>query len=296
MSKGLDLTRERAAERRAGALISELKITDSGEIDIEEIAMTQGALVVDGGLAGAEARLTRSPKLSIIRVNPMIRESGRRRFAIAHELGHMLLQRSSQLALCTSNDLVPSYTNSPDELEASVFAGALLMPAGLFDPLCRSAKPSMQLVSLLADRFRVTLTAGATRYIQFCPHRCCLVMSKSGEIWYSRPTKDFGYSLAPHRELAPSSYAADHFDGRSLPKGMHSIPANAWLEGGRIEGQTIKEESWAMPFYDSVLTLLWIDHDIDHKLSGEDEHETEEAESNRRWSWNRYTQREPDRE
>src|SRR5258707_15581353 len=108
----LDLTIERIAETRAEDLISELQIADSAEIDIDAIAMTQGALVINGGLSGSEARLARSSKLSIIRVNSAIREPGRRRFAIAHELGHLLLQQSSQLALCTDRNLVPSYTNS----------------------------------------------------------------------------------------------------------------------------------------------------------------------------------------
>src|ERR1035441_559476 len=78
---GLDLARERIAERRADDLIFELQIGDSAEIDIEAIAMTRGALVVEGGLSGSEARLVRSSKLSIIRVNSTIREPGRRRFA-----------------------------------------------------------------------------------------------------------------------------------------------------------------------------------------------------------------------
>jgi len=37
----LDVTRERGAERRADQLISELEISDEGDIDIEAIAMTQ---------------------------------------------------------------------------------------------------------------------------------------------------------------------------------------------------------------------------------------------------------------
>lgn len=131
----LDVIRERAAERRADELITQLEISDIEDIDIEAIAMTQSALVIDGGLAGAEARLSRSPKLNFIRVNNAIRESGRRRFAIAHELGHLLLQQSSQFALCTDKDLVPFYTNSADELEASAFSAALLMPARFFEPL-----------------------------------------------------------------------------------------------------------------------------------------------------------------
>lgn len=289
---GLDSFRERIAERRADLLISELQITDPGEIDIEAIAMTRSALVIDGGLTGAEARLTRSPRISFIRVNREIREPGRRRFAIAHELGHLLLQERSEFALCSDKDLVPFYTNSPDELEASAFASALLMPAKMFEPLCRTGAPSLSYVAELAQRFQVTLTAAATRYIEFCPHRCCLVASTGGKIRYHRKTDDFGYFIAPLESLNAATYAADFFKGEPLPVGMREVNATAWLEGKRIDSnKTIREESIAMPFYDSVLTLLWIDKDIDHYVTGDDENDVEQEESDRRWSWNRYTKR-----
>lgn len=289
----LDVVKERAAEGRADQLISELDISDVGEIDIEAIAMTQRALVIDGGLAGAEARLSRSPRLNFIRVNDAIREPGRRRFAIAHELGHLLLQESSQFALCEDKDLLPFYTNSPDELEASAFAAALLMPAGMFEPLCQSARPSLKYVGELAKRFVVTLTAASSRYIQFCPHRCCLVVSKDGKIRYHRKTKDFGYFITPRQDLNSATYAADFFKGDQLPEGVHEVEAPAWLEGARIDSsKTIQEESIAMPSYRSVLTLLWIDKDIDQYVTGEDEYDAEERESDSRWSWNRYRDRE----
>jgi len=286
---GLDAIRERTAERHADQLISELQISEPGDIDIEAIAMTRNALVIDGGLTGAEARLTRSRSISFIRVNREIREAGRRRFAIAHELGHLLLQEGSQFALCSDKDLMPFYTNSPDELEASAFASALLMPAKMFEPFCRDAAPSLAKIGELAQRFQVTLTAAATRYIQFCPHRCCLVASTGGRIRYHRKTDDFGYSIAPRDNLNSATYAADFFKSDRLPVGMRDVKATAWLEGKRIDSsKMIKEESIAMPSYDSVLTLLWIDKDIDHYVTGEDEYDSEQEESDRRWSWNRY--------
>ncbi len=279
---------ERTAEQRADQLIVKLEISEVGEIDIEAIAMMLDALVIDGGLAGAEARLTRSPKLSFIRVNAAIGEPGRRRFAIAHELGHLLLQQNSQLALCSAKDLITFYTNSPDELEASVFGAALLMPTKMFEPLCRDAKPSLKHVSELAEHFQVTLTAASTRYIRFCPHRCCLVVSKEGKIRYHRKTDDFGYFISPRECLNPATHAADFFKGEPLPKGMRKVNASAWLKGKRIDSsQTILEESIAMPSYDSVMTLLWIDKDIDHYVTGEDEYDAEEEASDSRWSWNR---------
>jgi Zn-dependent peptidase ImmA (M78 family) len=289
---GLDTIRARAAECRADQLIEQLGISAVGEIDIDAIAMTQGALVIDGGLAGAEARLSRSPKLNFIRVNTAIREPGRRRFAIAHELGHLLLQQGSQFALCAEKDLVPFYTNSADELEASVFAAALLMPSRMFEPLCRAANPSLGYVSELAKRLHVTLTAAATRYIQLCPHRCCLVVSTGGKIRYHHKTEDFRYFIAPGESLNQGTYAADFFKGQRLPGGMREVKATAWLEGKSIDSsKTILEESIAMPSYGSVLTLLWIDKDIDQFLTGEDEYDAEQEASDHRWSWNRYPRR-----
>jgi hypothetical protein len=132
------------------------------------------------------------------------------------------------------------------------------------------------------------------RYIEFCPHRCCLVVSRRGKVRYHRATQDFGYFIQPHEGLDPLTYASDFYRGKDLPTGMKAVPARAWLEGRKIdETKTILEESVAMPTYDSVLTLLWIDKDIDQYVTGadEDEFEAEQELSDRRWSWNRYRQR-----
>ncbi len=56
------------------------------------------------------------------------------------------------------------------------------------------------------------------------------------------------------------------------------MQATAWLEGDRIDSsKMIQEESIAMPTYDSVLTLLWIDKDIDQYVTGEDEYDPRSA-------------------
>lgn len=287
---GLETTRGALAEQRAENLIAALGITDPAEIDIEDIAMTQGALVLEGGLTGAEARLTSSPKLSFIRVNSSIREPGRKRFGIAHEIGHLLLHtQSSPLAICTHNDLVLFHSNDKKEVEANTFAAALLMPGRMFEPQCQSSSPSLGFVSQLAEEYHVTLTAAGMRYVEFCPHRCCLIVSTQGRIRFHRRTTDFGYFLHPSEELRSTSYAADFYAGKPIPTGMHSVPADAWLDGPRIDrSKRILEDSIPMPSYDSVLTLLWIDKDIDQYLTGDDEQDAEEHASDSRWSWNRF--------
>jgi Zn-dependent peptidase ImmA (M78 family) len=285
-----DSIAESLAQQRAEDLISALRIADPSEIHVEDIAMTQGALVLEGGLTGAEARLTMSPKISFIRVNSNIPELGRRRFGIAHEIGHLMLHRGQGgIEICTQNDLVLFASNQQKELQANTFAASLLTPQMMFAPRCSPSSPSLAGIAHLAQDFEVTLTAAASRFIEFCPHRCCLVVSKNGRIQYHRPTPDFGYFLFPSTEIRPLTYAADFYKGKGVPKGMHSVPADAWLDSPKLDSsKRIMEDSIPMPSYNAVLTLLWIDKDIDRYVTDEDEQDAEQEASDSRWSWNRF--------
>jgi Zn-dependent peptidase ImmA (M78 family) len=279
------------AEQRAEQLIASLGITDPREIDVKDIAMTKGALVIEGGLSGAEARLMSSPGISLIRVNSAIPERGRKRFGIGHEIGHLDLHRAgSPIEICTQNDLVLFHSAKQKEREANAFAATLLMPTRMFEPHCRSLTPSLRAISSLAQEFDVSLTAAGMRYIRFCPHRCCLVVSTNGRVRYHQRTEDFGHFLHPADELRGSTYAADLFAGNSIPKGMRSVPAAAWLEGSKIGPEKrILEDSIFMSNYNSTITLLWIDQDIDKRVTGDDEEDAEQERSDSRWSWNRYS-------
>lgn len=95
-------------------------------------------------LTGCLARLVRQGKRGIIRTKSGIREDGRRRFAIAHELGHWFLhEKESQVFVCTAEQM-RDYKGSPVEVEANLFASELLMPTCLFRPLADNATPSLR--------------------------------------------------------------------------------------------------------------------------------------------------------
>ena len=59
-----------------------------------------GAYVRERQLEGCEAKLVRKGSMGIICVNETIPEEGRKRFAIAHEIGHFILHPGTQLILC----------------------------------------------------------------------------------------------------------------------------------------------------------------------------------------------------
>src|SRR5438094_8067246 len=88
------------------SLLRELGITQPSEISVDDIAWMRRALVRDEDIKGAEARLVTFGDRAIISVSTGIIETGRRRFAIAHEIGHLELHRQiTSLARCLCDDL-----------------------------------------------------------------------------------------------------------------------------------------------------------------------------------------------
>src|SRR5579884_4050918 len=123
------------AHAEANGIWSLYGFSSPQDLVLEDLALAMGVLVMDGPLQGADARLLRKGTKGLIRVKDTIPESGRRRFAISHELGHWLLHKNvSQVLACTSEDMVAQYKASDPEIEANYFAAALLMPETLFVP------------------------------------------------------------------------------------------------------------------------------------------------------------------
>lgn len=81
----------------------------------------------------------------------------RRRFTIAHEIGHFLMHKEDLVDVQMRNDKSSAGTD-PAEIEANRFAAALLMPEGLFRPLATSFT-----VDRLASYFNVSPAAADLR-------------------------------------------------------------------------------------------------------------------------------------
>jgi len=291
-------THKLLARLKAREILTKLDIKFPSEIAVEEIAWTRNALVQKGPLEGAEGRLVCGDKGGIITVKADIPETGKKRFVAAHELGHFELHKvSNKLVLCTDKDLLYWHKTikwhesiKPQEREANEFAAELLMPENLFGPRCRTKEPSLDVIKELADEFQTSLTATALRYIEFCPHRCATVFSKDKTIKWYQATEDFGYHLAVREKLHPNSVAIYFFNGKEMPTTMQPVWATSWLSGERFRSDSvIQEHSVSLPRYNSVLTLLWIDEDIDDFSLDEEEESEYDLDyftpDGKRWRW-----------
>lgn len=261
---------------RAEQLVEALDIRNKADLlRLEEIAWIRGVLVNYEVMEGAEARLVTAKGRGVITVSTSIRDPRRIRFSLAHELGHFELHKGQKgLSICVSQDIGgetgPKQTHDL-EGEANEFASSFLMPDRFFAPLSRKAEPSIDLISNLANDFSTSLTATALRYLKYCGEQVVIVYSEDRHLrWFQGSAEfeslhdDLNFFLDVHARVDPTTLAAKLFDDPHQVFKRRKIDASCWFTPGRYrKNAMIVEDSVAMPNFNSVLTLLWVDNDLE---------------------------------
>ncbi len=255
------MANETRARGMADALIRHYAITRAEEIRLEDIAMDRGVVIRVGRLKGSEAYLIRKGPKGVIRVRDDIPEAGRKRFAIAHELGHWEMHGDqSQINFCAEED-ISGYQGSPMEIEANTFASEMLIPTRIAGKSFGSAEPSLTAVKDLASTFGTSLTAAAVRFVQLSKEDCLVVFSKDGIVQWWRRGREFSSipGIERHHPLHPESEAYEVFSGRRESVKMVRVPTEAWFPwGGNRRGLEVNEQSVQLGSYQTILTLLWV--------------------------------------
>ena len=94
------------AEQKAADIIEKFGIAAPEHIRLEDIAYAEGARIVEGELKGAAASLVRLGKKATIRIPANEKYQPRKRFSVAHELGHFVLGHGHSVRLvCTEANM-----------------------------------------------------------------------------------------------------------------------------------------------------------------------------------------------
>jgi hypothetical protein len=230
------------------------------DLVLEDLAYALGVVVVEGRLDSADARLIRKGLKGLIRLKQDIPEVGRKRFAIAHEIGHWLMHEAvSQVLSCTSEDMVAQYKTSAPELEANAFAAELLMPRHLFRKRVGTAVPSPRLLKELADYFRTTLTATIVRFVEVEEESCAMIVTEAGRVRWWRANERFdGFWIDARAEVSPNTVAGAYVNGEPIPEEAEEVDGEAWL-GSRADRVASSLYEVAIPLgrYDQIISLVW---------------------------------------
>lgn len=249
------------AETRAAKLLDRFGINQPQDIVLEDLAYALGVEIVFQALAGAEAHLVRVGDKGGITVSTRIRERGRQRFAIAHEMGHWMLHEGrTQFFRCTAEDM-RDYESSSEEIEANVFASELLMPVRMMNPTFRTTQPGLNIPREMAETFDVSLTAATLRYVTKFKFPLMVAFSSNGCVnWWRRNEELMEYIyLERGQRLMPGSRAVAVAAGDPPDLEMVEVAWEAWFPHLDARAGTLREQSLRFDQYDMQMSLLWLE-------------------------------------
>lgn len=231
-------------------------------------------------LSSIEGALVRAPTGRRgwgILFNERIESSGRINFTLAHEFGHYLLHRMSYPDgfQCASEDMVRWGTEYGQvEQEANLFASYLLMPLDDFRRQIRpSTVPDMEALASCADRYEVSLTAAALKWLSYTRRRSVLVVSRDGYILWARSSQAAFRSGVYFKTVGQSPRPIPFESLAASGRGTGTATAmSEFQEGVWFEEEPCTEMALFSDRYDFTISLLHLG-DTPPRYDSEDEDE-----------------------
>ena len=247
----------------ARELLSNCGIEDPNKIDIKDLITFHNGIVLEMPMENCDGRMVMKNGRSIVSLNSNIESPQKKRFVLAHELGHIILHGGKEATFSDDYATLEAFKNGPQEIEANEFASELLMPEPLFKEACYKKKFSPDFLRGLSDRFNTSLTSTAYRYRQFGNHPVCLFFSKGGKVEYWKKSDDFYVKIPERNKLAvPSdSVANEYYTHKRIYRKEDSaqkITKSTWFELGKYDRDTPMFEYCVItPRYNTVLSIVW---------------------------------------
>lgn len=241
----------------AELLLQELGITEPEEIELEAIAYHVGARIRFRSLCGCEAHILGANGRAIITVKHDS-SARRKRFSIAHELGHWRFHRGRTL-VCRVDEYRPRDAQSPEKI-ADGYAADLLMPRYLFAPKAAVIKRlAFNEIEALGAEFKTSLTATAIRLVDLDQFPSLIICHGSnGRKWFAR-SQSIPRRWFPRSDIdAKSSAFGVQFGGRSDDSDPHKVGADAWFDTYDAARFMVREQTIRVS-RDETVTLVLLD-------------------------------------
>jgi IrrE N-terminal-like domain len=205
----------------------------------------------------------------------------RRRFTIAHEIGHFLIPWHDASVQCATADmglLKSQDTRKSKEAEANRFAAALLTPATLFTrDIRRLGSPETEHILILASKYKVSKEMTARRYTDLCDHVCAIIFSHQGAVRYFQKSRTCPFlDIARGNPLPPGSLSAR---GRGQPGHLSEWTESSpeiWFGASRRISSKVLYEQFLEQQDGYRLTMLTID-DMPDEDEPDEDNELEES-------------------
>lgn len=197
----------------------------------------------------------------LIIVNPEIRESGRKRFTIAHEIGHyVLLHNLGAPSVCSLGDVGTWRRDSSIERAADLFAAELLLPEQEVRSIVCKHGVTIKAAELIKNTFDTSLTAAAFRCVELTQEECAFVVTVNGVVKYYEPSASWSYRILTKRASAKSTMARALLDNPATLELCGTVSAGGWVKetGYKEQGAELWEHSIYQIRYNTILSFLTV--------------------------------------
>ena len=230
-------------------------IADPMQLPSEVIISSKNIIIKEEDIDGAEGRILMNENSGIITIDSKIEFLPKKRFILAHELGHFELHRHLKKGFSDNDEtLNHSYlTNfSVEEFEANEFASEFLMPTDLFSKECHKKVFNHKVIEQLASRFQVSKTAAILKFVKNGNgnHPVFVVCCQDNKMKWFKKSDDWRYySLFSKGAPPPSgSVAADVFK-----KGISYYGEEASQQIWKSDWFLVRDDETDSKFYEYCL-------------------------------------------
>jgi len=235
------MTPNNKGANRAKKLLDEIGYNEITNIPMDIIVASLGATLMETPMNHADGKIIRGNSKTLIKINSNIPFPKKKRFTIAHEIGHLLLHDKLKFHNENSNTL-NWFKNTEDqakkgkqEWEANDFAVELLMPEDLFRLECLKKPFNPQLLINLSYRFKTSITSVIFRYLKLNLHPILLVFIHNGKVKYWLKSTSFQYYIKNITKLPPP---VDSVTQEYLDKNY------SFIYNAKEEAQLIDKSTW----------------------------------------------------
>jgi Zn-dependent peptidase ImmA (M78 family) len=260
-----------SAQLQAQNLLNSIGLDEITHMDLKVFAAGLDAIVIEEDLNKCEGRIIFGERQSVIKIDSAIKSLARKRFVIAHEIGHLIMHKGVSLPEDTFYHFnliegIEDYLKfGIQEVEANEFAGELLIPTHLFEIEARGKKFGPKLIKELATRFQTSLTAVIFKYLKCDISPICVVQIMNGKVRYWKKTPSMRIWVGEINKLPPpgDSVAMEYLKNKYgyvyyLEEKAQKIKRSTWFELiGDQEDNEFYEYSIPTKVHESILSVIW---------------------------------------
>ena len=242
------------------------------EMPVEDVIAGMGGYIRYESMGKTDGRIVYGDNISTIFINSDIQYEGRKHFALAHELGHLVMHRGSaihedNLSLEWFNSAEKQLKKGKQEYEANQFASEYLMPSNLFRQECKGRKFGPNLIKELSDKFRTSLTSVAFRYFDTGFHPLALFHIFDGKVKYWKKSDALKEWIIDISKLPPpeDSVATEYIEADYEPiyrrnELQQEISRSTYFEIRENQLDSVFfEYCIATKAHKSILSIVWED-------------------------------------